>query len=70
MATAQNFDDERQALARAKAQSILAEARAGRLEKIAAEQMNEAEAVKARRCSAHPSYRSRYLRGGIANCHH
>ncbi len=48
MATAQNFEDERQALARAKAQSILAEARAGRLEKIAAEQMNEAEAVKAR----------------------
>ncbi len=48
VAVAQNFDDERRALARAKAQSILAETRAGRLEKIAADQVNAAEAVKAR----------------------
>ncbi len=46
--TAQTLDDERQALARAKAQSIIAEQRAERLETIAEAQMSAAEAVKAR----------------------
>ena len=47
-ASAQNFEDERRALARAKAQSILAEQRAGKLEAMAAQQRNEAEGAKAR----------------------
>jgi murein hydrolase activator len=45
---AQNFDDERRALARAKAQSILAEQRAEKLEAIASEQMSRAEAARSR----------------------
>jgi murein hydrolase activator len=45
---AQNFEDERRALARAKAQSMLAEQRAERLESIAADQMSGAEAARSR----------------------
>ncbi len=48
MATAQTLDDEKNALARAKAQSILAEQRAEGLERIAAAQISVAEAAKAR----------------------
>jgi murein hydrolase activator len=47
-AMAQNLDDERRALARAKAQSIVAEERAQKLEALAAAQMSAAEAAKAR----------------------
>jgi murein hydrolase activator len=45
---AQNLDDERRALARAKAQSMLAEQRAEKLEAIASEQMSSAEAARSR----------------------
>ncbi len=45
---AQTSEDERQALARAKAQSILAEQRAEKLEEVAAAQKSVAEAAKAR----------------------
>jgi murein hydrolase activator len=48
IATAQTVEDERRALARAKAQSMLAEQRAEKLEDLAEEQLNEVEAVKAR----------------------
>lgn len=47
-ATGQTFEDERNALARAKAQSILAEQRAEKLERLAAAQMSAAESAKAR----------------------
>ena len=46
--SAQTLDDERQALARAKAQSMLAEQRAERLEALAAVQHDAADAVRAR----------------------
>ena len=48
VATAQTLGDERQALARAKAQSILAEQRAERLESLASQQQDAAAAVRAR----------------------
>jgi murein hydrolase activator len=48
LATAQTQEDEQRALARAKAQSILAEQRAEQLEKVASEQRSSAEAAKAR----------------------
>ncbi len=48
VAAAQTAEDEQRALARAKAQSILAEQRAEKLEALADEQMSAAEAVKAK----------------------
>ncbi len=48
MAAAQTVEDERDALARAKAQSILAEQRAAKLEELAEEQAGSAEQVRAR----------------------
>ncbi len=46
--SAQDFGDEREALARAKAQSIVAETRADALETLAATQLSEAEAARSR----------------------
>jgi murein hydrolase activator len=48
VAYAQSVEDEREALARAKAQSILAEQRAAKLEALAEEQVGSAEQVRAR----------------------
>ena len=48
VAAAQTVDDEREALARAKAQSILAEQRASKLEELADEQVSSAEQARAR----------------------
>ncbi len=47
-ASAQDFSEQRRALARAKAQSLVAEDRADALDAIAASQLNEAEAARAR----------------------